>query len=305
MLKKLGNCFIIGFLYLWSRLGLTNAQRLGWLLGHLIACFKTDMKRIVQINLDLCFPELSKYHKKKLIRKIICHTVITGAEMPVILFQKPNKLLKSLHTVYGKETIQNLYNQERGVMVLGLHLGSYELGSMYFPQNFPSAMLYTPPKIELLDKLIYNARSRLCENMSPANHKGVKMLFKAMAKHQVTAMLVDQVPTGSGSTYVDFFAIPAKTMDFPWKIYQRFNPAIIAGYVVRNKVGKGYTLVLEDLEPAIKAAQTQTDIEDPVAYAFTKHFEKVIRKYPEQYQWTYKRFKHNPQDIDFYKKDKK
>ncbi|WP_119343571.1 lysophospholipid acyltransferase family protein [Facilibium subflavum] len=303
-LKKFGEQLFTFFLYLWSMMSFSMAQRVGWLLGSIVACFNSDIKRVTTKNIELCFPDLSQYHKKRLIKNAIRHTFVTGAEMPAILFKKPNKLLENIHTVYNKELMQKLYEEGRSIMILGPHIGCWEIGSMYYPQHYPAAMLYTPPKIKILDKLIYQARSRLCKRMSPANHKGVKMLFQAMKNKEVVAMLSDQVPVDAGGTYIDFFGVPAKTMNFPGKLYERFKPAVVVSYAVRNGIGKGITLYIDDLAPEIEEAQKIPGIEDPVGYAFTKHFEEVIRKFPAQYQWGYKRFKYNPEGIDFYKKDK-
>ncbi|WP_440616590.1 lysophospholipid acyltransferase family protein [Cysteiniphilum sp. 6C5] len=304
-MKKIGAQALILILFLWGKLSFKTAQRIGAMIGILLYYCKSDMRRIARINIDKCFPELSDYHKRKLVKKTLQQTCMTGAEMPGILFKNPQKLLKQIQVVHGGDISQRLYEEGRGVMVVAPHLGSYEIASMYYSSKYPSAMLYTPPKIKTLDKLILRARSRLCENMSPANQKGVKMLFKALAKKQVIAMLTDQVPVDAGGTYVDFFGNPAKTMNFAGKLYERYKPAVVLSYAVRNSDGKGLTLFNEDLEPLIKHYQAIDGIEDPVAYAFTKRFEEIIRQYPEQYQWTYKRFKYHPDGIDYYKKDKK
>ena len=302
-MKRLGVKIAVFLLFLWSRMSFSAAQRIGGLIGSVFILFDSRTKAIIRKNITLCFPKLSEYHKRKLTHATIRQTCVTGAEMPAVLFKRPDKLLSNIYVVEGKETLEQLYREGRGVLVLGPHLGCWEIGSMYYAQHYPSTMLYTPPKIAFIDRLVYRARSRLCKNMSPANHAGVKMLFKAMAKKEVVAMLCDQVPAGVGSTYIDLFNVPAKTMLFPGKLYERFKPAVVVSYAVRNRQGKGLSLYIDNLEPAIIEAQ-KTDIVDPVGYAFTKHFEKIIRKFPDQYQWSYKRFKHGPDDIDLYRKEK-
>ncbi|MBK2125274.1 lysophospholipid acyltransferase family protein [Fangia hongkongensis] len=300
--KKLGVVILISLLWLWSRLSLNSAQKIGYFIGSIFLRFNSNTKRVTQKNIALCFPELSAYHQKRLVEDSLRQMCITGAEMPAILFQSPKRLLRNL-TVEDEDILQQLYSENRGLLVLGAHLGCWEIGSMYFPKHFPSSMLYTPPKIAFINKLIHRARSRLCKNMSPANHKGVKMLFAALKRKELVAMLSDQVPTGIGGTYLDFFNVPAKTMNFPGKLYERFKPAVIVGYPIRNKGKKGITMYIENLEPDIIEAMQNPDIEDPCAYAFTKSFEKMIERFPDQYQWSYKRFKYNPDGIDFYKKD--
>ncbi|WP_395946326.1 lysophospholipid acyltransferase family protein [Caedibacter taeniospiralis] len=300
-MKKIGSQVLVLVLYLWGKLSFSVVQRLGWFIGTLFFYLNSDMRRVARINIDKCFPELSEYHKKKLLKETLQQTCMTGAEMPGILFKSPQKLLQQIQVCYGEKLMQELYEQGRGVLLVAPHLGSYEIASMYISSKYPSAMLYTPPKIKVLDRLILQARSRLCKNMSPANHKGVKIIFKALANKEVIAMLTDQVPVDAGGSYIDFFGHPAKTMNFPDKLYKRYKPAVVLSYAVRNSIGKGLTLYIEDLEPLIKQYQAIEGMKDPVAYAFTRRFEEIIRQYPAQYQWTYKRFKYHPQGVDFYK----
>ena len=88
-------------------------------------------------------------------------------------------------------------------------------------------------------------------------------------------------------------------MGFPWKLYERFSPAVLVSYAVRNGIGnKGLTLYIEDLELDIFEARTIDDIIDHVAYAFTKKYEIIILRFPKQYQWSYKCFKYHPEGID-------
>ena len=303
--KKIVALLLTFFLRLWSLMSFTVAQRVGWLIGNILVFFNNNITRVTKRNIEACFPNLSDYHQRRLIKDAVCQACITGSEVPAILFKHPDKLLKNIHTIYGKKLIQKRYEEGRGVMILGPHLGCWEIGAMCYAQHYPTAMLYTPPKIKTLDHLIYQARSRLCKAMSPANYSGIKLLFKAMANKEVVGMLSDQVPADSAGSYIDFFGMPAKTMRFPGKLYQRFKPAVIVSYTVRNGIGKGVSIYNEDLEPEIIAAQAMDSIADPVAYAFTKKYEAIIRKFPQQYQWSYKRFKYHPDGVDIYKKVKK
>ena len=304
-MNKLYSRLLFLLLFIWGKLSLTYAQCIGWIIGSVSYYIKSDMWRVAKINIDKCFPEKSDLQRNRLLKRSLQQTCIMGAEMPAIIFKKPQKLLQQIHIVHGADIMQKLYAEGRGVIVVAPHLGSYEFAAMYYSNKYPTAMLYTPPKIKLLDSLILGARSRLCKEMSPANHKGVKMIFRALSNKKVVAMLTDQVPANAGATYVSFFSHPAKTMNLPGKLYRKYKPALILSYAVRNGIGKGVTLFIENLEPLIKSYQLSKNIEDPVACAFNRRFEDIIRQYPDQYQWTYKRFKDHPDGFDYYKKDKK
>ena len=213
--KKIMNLLIILLLKIWGLMSFAMAQYVGWIIGSILSFFNTNITQVINTNIKLCFPKLSNSHRKKLIRNSVRQACITGSEIPAILFKSPKKLLNKINKIYGEDILQTSYKKGRGVMVLGPHLGCWEIGAMYYSKDYPTAMLYTPPKIKILDKLIYKARSRLYSKMAPASHIGVKILLKAIKDKKIVAMLTDQVPAGNAGSYINFFNIPAKTMTFP------------------------------------------------------------------------------------------
>ena len=298
MVKKFFSFCLSCLIFSFSVFNLYMIQNIGILIGFIISKFDTKISRVAKKNIDLCFPRFNKKEKEKLLYKVISNMSITGLEMFFIFSRNTNRSLKYIKHIYGEEKLKNLSSENRGLMVLGPHIGCYELGAMYFAQNYDTSMLYTPAKIDLLNNILLASRSRLCSDMASADLNGIKLIIDKISKRNVVAMLTDQVPVNAGGCYMDFFGIPTKTMTLPDKLYKKFRPAIIISYLIRNKIGYGYSLYIENLEPLIKKHNAMMN---PVAYCFTKRYESIIKKFPEQYQWTYKRFKYNPNNIDFYK----
>jgi len=219
--------------------------------------------------------------------------------MPMILFKKYKDLFKNISIIYGESTIQKLYKQGRGVMILGPHIGCYEIGPMYYSKKYPCAMLYTPPKIEVFDRIIYKTRSQLCSKMSPASYKGVKILFKSLIKKEITAMLTDQIPKNKG-TYINFFQVPVKVMNFPGRLYSKLKPATVISYSIRNHKEPSYTLYIENMELMVIKIKNGVRIKDKISHVINNRYEEIVRRFPHQYQWSYKRFKYHPDGINFY-----
>jgi len=263
---------------------------------------RNKVRNVVEKNIALCFPNLNNYYQTHFIKNSIRQLGVTAGEFPTILFTKSSKLLTNIRVIYGEDDFFARYRQKRGMMVLGPHLGCWEIGSMYYPSNFVTSMLYTPPKIEALDRLLYRSRSRICSFMSPANYKGVKVLLRFISKKKIIAMLTDQVPREDISSRIKFFGIAAKNITLPLKIYKRFKPAVVISYAVRNGFSKGLSLYIENLERDITQHIGNKSIEDPVAYACNQRYEFIIRKFPTQYQWSYKRFKDRSNTSDLYRK---
>lgn len=74
------------------------------------------------------------------------------------------------------------------------------------------------------------------------------------------------------------------------KLAEKSGSEIVYAYTKRHPNGKGFTLVFM---PA-SANDNKHDLQHSVEL-MNLDIEKVVRDCPEQYQWTYKRFKNRPE----------
>ena len=289
-----------------SLLPLSVAQKLGALIGNIVALFPNNsMSRVARINIDLCLPNWAQEARNKLVKQTVSQAIVTGAEMPYIFMRSPGQVLKNMKSDKGADAVHESLAVGKGVLMVGPHIGSWEIAIMYMAKNFPTSVLYSPPKIPKMDEVIYDARTRSGLKMLPATPSGVKQLYKTLASNgEVVVMLTDQVPPGGkGASYVPFFEMDAWTMSFPTKLYKRYNPDVFLIYCVRLGIGKGFEMRFEPMTAYIEKAEQLAEVKDTFAHACNMAYEKIILAQPEQYQWIYKRFKHQPQGIaDYYRK---
>lgn len=73
------------------------------------------------------------------------------------------------------------------------------------------------------------------------------------------------------------------------KLLQKTGAAVLVTYAERLPDHRGFRIVVT------KAEQDMAD-KDPTtaATALNQSVENVVRRFPEQYQWEYKRFRHQP-----------
>ena len=123
-------------------------------------------------------------------------------------------------------------------------------------------------------------RSRWQATVAPANLRGVRMLYKALARGEAIGLLPDQAPgTGEGA-WADFFGRPAYTMTLVRRLQQASGAALIMAFAERLPDGRGYRLHLEEL-PAAGLSEA----------ALNRAVEAQIRCCPAQYLWGYNRYK--------------
>ena len=279
----------------------------GFFIGKIIARFSNiSMVRVAKININLCLPNLSEKDKSLLVQRTVSQCVITGIEMPYIFMRDPKVVIKNIKSDRGADEVRSALDSGRSVLMVGPHIGSWEMGIIYMAKHFPTSILYSPQKNPTLDKIVYQSRTRSNLKMLPTNAKGIKQIYKTLSSSgEVVVMLADQVPhKGKSGTYVPFFGIDACTVNFPTKLYQRHKPAVFLTYCIRLGVGKGFEMRFEAMDKYIEKAERLAEVEDTFAHACSMIYEKIIREFPDQYQWVYKRFKHQPEGVsDYYKKD--
>lgn len=204
------------------------------------------------------------------------------------------KFLETVHAVEGIEILQSAYAEEKGVLVIVPHLGNWELVGPYLAASSyrPISGMYQAPKSEELDTLIYKARSRSGVKMAPTNSKGVAILLSALRRGEIVGILPDQVPPRSGGDYASFFGVNALTMSLLPRLLKKTGAKAVLAYSKRvdKPHGPGFTLVFKEANDLIYAEHMQDCLQ-----GLNDTIESAVREIPEQYQWEYKRFKHQPE----------
>lgn len=283
-------------IWLFSRLPFRALQAVGWALSYVIPAKKTQ--KIIGANIKQCFPELDERAYRALVISTYRHFMVTALEMVSILGRDPNYLIKQIVEVEGLEEYEQALSEAKGVMMLGSHIGCWEIAAMYLAKMTDVAMLYTPAKKPYIDRLVLDARNKLCKKMSPANAKGLKMMFQTIKNHQIIALLTDQVPVGAAYNYMDFFQRPVRSMTLPDSVYKRFKPAVFYMYAVRRPNLDGLKLYIQRIDHLI---EQESEKETAVMKVCGDMLEAAIHKDPEQYQWSYKRFKYPYDGVDIYR----
>ncbi len=266
------------------------AQGLGWLVGSVINSTAAREKRTAVTNIALCFPQLSEPAQRQLVKKTLRENAKTLIELPRI-FKKGGQYAISLVTeVNGLEHYQRALEKQTGVILLAPHLGNWELTVHYLNQFSPITAMYDPPKQPFLDAIMKAGRQSSGATLVPANGKGVRELLKTLKKGGVIGILPDQVPQhDNAGVYAPFMGQTAFTLSLIHNLLKRSEATCLMTFAERLENGKGYRLHILPAPAAIEDDDAETS-----ASALNQGVADCIAIAPAQYQWTYKRFKHQP-----------
>lgn len=201
------------------------------------------------------------------------------AELIAVWFGADDRIV-SLVQCDSWEVVEAARSGGQGIIFLTPHIGCFEIAAMYVAQRLPITVLYRPPRLRWVEPLMIAGRSRWQATVAPANLRGVRMLYKALQRGGAVGLLPDQAPGVGEGAWAGFFGRPAYTMTLVGRLQKSTGAALIMTFAERLPHGRGYQLHFERI---------QTDVLDEAA--LNRAIENVVRRCPEQYLWSYNRYK--------------
>lgn len=260
-----------------SHLPLSVLHRLGDGLGWLVYMGSPAYRQRLQQNMTRAGYRAQLY-------KSIREAGKSMTELPFVWCAPADRVLATAE-VENWSLVQTAIDSGRGLILLTPHLGCFELIAQVVAQHIPFTVLYRPPRRASLKPLIEGARERHNLLLAPANLSGVRMLLKALKKNGVVGLLPDQVPQNGEGVWADFFGRPAYSMSLPGKLQQMSGAQLMLCYAERKAGGAGYLVRFVPFDaPLGDTALTQ-------ASAINHAMEELIARCPEQYFWSYNRYK--------------
>ncbi|HEY9280963.1 MAG TPA: lysophospholipid acyltransferase family protein [Eoetvoesiella sp.] len=173
----------------------------------------------------------------------------------------------------------------RGILYLTPHLGCFEIAGRYLTRHGPITVMYRPPRKAILAPVMESARNTSGLRAVPATLQGVREFVRALKRGEAVGMLPDQAPGQGDGVWAPFFGKPAYTMTLAGKLATQTGVAVILTASERLPQGKGWRIhYLRLPEPLPNGALAQATL-------INQSMESLIRRFPAQYLWSYKRYK--------------
>jgi KDO2-lipid IV(A) lauroyltransferase len=212
-------------------------------------------------------------------------------ETAVMARQPKGTVLEAFHDPSGWEHLVTPLAAGRGVILVGGHLGNWELGAAYMAaRGIPVAAVVRRMRNPLFEKYLTQAREYLGSRILP-DRDAVRAIPRLVASAHVIPMLADQGVKGLASTFVPFFGRLARTPKGPAVLALRLDAACVLFASVREPDGK-YRLHFEPV-PRVSTGDRERDV-DAIVAAYTSQLEQWVRRYPEQYMWQHRRWRRRP-----------
>lgn len=263
---------------------------LGTLVGWGVRLWPNRQRRNALINLALCFPERPARELIALRNRYLCALGRTYLELPRLWLQPSAAVLGLVREVRGGEWLRR--DDGRGLIVLSPHLGAWELAGLYLAAQGPTAIFYKPQRY--LDDLIVAARGRTGATLAPITARGVRALVDALRRGEYVGVLPDQEPReGKGAAFAPLFGVPAWTMVLVNRLARKSGARVVFLFAERLP-GRPWRAGGFRLHCVPAPTGIDSDDDAAAAAALNRGIEQCIAICPEQYLWSYRRFRRRP-----------
>lgn len=276
-------------IYLLSRLpfwALYVLSDIGYVVLYYIIGYR---KAVVRENLKNAFPEKSTKERKQIAQKF--YRFLPDLIMEAIKMRSISaKAVEQRMMLYQTEELERHFRAGKGVIAVTAHYGNWELGIhriSLFTEN-PALIIYKPLRNQAVDTVYSAIRSRFGAIMVPMKQTLRKIVAYRHQPH-ISVFVADQTPARRDTEYF----IPFLNQDTPVytgveKIAKTTGFPVVFCHIDRVKRGH-YCCTFSTLveEPATIPGHGITDIHNKIT-------EDIIRRKPELWLWSHRRWKRKP-----------
>lgn len=238
-------------------------------------------------NLEICFPELSRTEIASLLRRHFEALGACLAETAVAWFT-PVERLHAMREVDGREHLDAALAEGRGVLLYTAHFTALELTGPLLAALVPRfTFMFSRRRNALLDKMQARGRARVADRSFPKDD--VRAMLRSLRENSVVWYAADQADDSSHAALMPFFGEPAMTSTAISRLARMSGAVVVPFFYRRRSDDTGYVLTFH-------APLDGFPSPDPVADTrrLVELLEQAIRRAPDQYMWTLKKFRGRP-----------
>ncbi len=189
-------------------------------------------------------------------------------------------------TVDDWKQFSDLASNGKGLIILSTHMGGFEIIPRIFSQGIRTTVMYKPARKNWVNDLMVKSRLHSGVDFVEANLGGVRKIKRALKNGEVVGILADQVPSVADGVWAKFFNQYAYTTSFPFKLTRLNDVSTIFMSAERLSYGRGWFVKTKVMARTLSSSSSLA-----AATQMNDYFEQQILSKPNQYMWSYNRYK--------------
>lgn len=276
---------VYGFLYLVSLLPFFILYLVGDFVYILLYYILGYRKEVVMDNLATAFPEKSMAERETIASQFYKNFVDT--------FIETIKLLSLSTAAFDKRctgdfNVINAYAAKgRNIQFMGGHQFNWEFANLLFSRHIRIPFIGVVANVEnkIFNRIYFKFRARYGTILIP-NSNFQRQMIDLMKKQYSICLLADQNTSPTKAYWLHFFGKPVPFIMGPHRAAVKHNPVLVYFNIRIVRQGYYHFEVVEIIENA-KACTPEA-----LALKYRNYLETIIRKQPENYLWSHRRWKH-------------
>ena len=255
--------------------------------GMVFYALAAERRRVADINLHLCFSEMGKAERARLIRAHFRAFGRSVVERGILWWSSSERIKKLVH-VEGLEHFQAVHGKP--LILLTAHFVGLDVGGSWLSQHTDVVTVYSKQKNRYFDAFMLRKRTRFGNQLLYSRQDGMRPAVRAMREGHPFYYFTDQDFAARDALFIPFFGVLASTLTTVPRLAEMTGARVVPCIPRVLPHGKGYELrfypAWDNYPTGDLAADTRR---------VNEFIEQRVREMPEQYFWLHKRFKTRPE----------
>lgn len=244
-------------------------------------------KKVVHNNLKNSFPEKSEQELLKIQKEFyqyLCDLILETLKTITMSQKYVHQHVKFMN----KELIEGLYDRGKSIFIVMGHYGNWELAGPCFSLNLRHQLnvVYKPLSNPYFERLFAKTRTKFNTQIIP-----MKNTLRAVASNKktlsATALIADQTPSDwKTGFWLNFLNQETLVFTGPEKMAKMFDYPVV--YIKVDRVKRGHY----EIKPTLLFDGPKETHEEQITRVFNKTLEEDIKRQPETWLWSHRRWKH-------------
>ncbi len=268
-----------------ARMPLAWVRALGWALGWLLYALAGSRRRVVWVNLRLCFPQRTEAELRALAQQTFVFFAQAWLDRGWLWHGDADDLQRRLRLRGAAHELQG----DAPTVVFAPHFVGLDAGWTALTLQLPRAFttIYSNQVDPTLDRWILDGRKRFGRPRLFGRDDGLKPVVQALRAGQPLYLLPDMNITRQESVFVPFYGVPTATLTSLSRFAKMGRAKVVP--VITELTTAGYDVHVMPAWQDFPTDDLQAD-----AATMNRRLQDYIDRMPGQYYWVHKRFKMRP-----------
>jgi Kdo2-lipid IVA lauroyltransferase/acyltransferase len=273
------------FMRLIAPLPLPLVRGMGWLLGQVLYVLVWPRRKIVRVNLTLCFPQMPSVERSRLERQVFVRFTQAWLDRSWLWHGSRQQLAKRVKVTGDVQALR----EEQRLVLFSPHFVGLDAGGVVITKERlrPLCSIYSSQRNAVVDNWILQGRQRFGGLRLFARMEGVREIAASVEAGEALYLLPDMDFGHHGAEFVTFFGVQAATVTSLSRFARLCKAKVIT--LSNRMTADGYEVNFSAPWESFPSRDARADTE-----RMNRELQALVLTMPDQYYWVHKRFKTRP-----------